>query len=275
LRVLREEAVSAAAIRQSIVAMKAVAGMTNPLLEATLVKSGARVAFRHDGSVVDPITGQLLFDFERLEQGYGPSASSDALLLRKPGLNGPRGVQELFLSAVQTEESGDKINAIKLYQRIMELDPSFAPAWINLGTIHFHLREFVWAEQLYRHATEIDPAYVLAFFDLGNVLDELQRLDESIEAYRKAVALAPRYADAHYNLALAYERKGEARSALRHWESYLRLDKSGPWADHARGQIRKLLDRERITIAWRAKSFVAPHRGTAPLKLVSSKAAKF
>ena len=154
----------------------------------------------------------------------------------------------------------------------MELDPSFAPAWINLGTIHFHLREFGWAEQLYRRATEIDPTYVLAFFDLGNVLDELQRPDESITAYRRAVALAPGYADAHYNLALAYERKGEARAALRHWHAYARMDKSGPWADHARGQIRKLLDREKITIAWRSESFLPPRKGTAALELVSAEA---
>jgi tetratricopeptide (TPR) repeat protein len=270
LRVLRQEAVSAAAIRQSIVAMKAVAGMTNPLIEASLVRTGAHLAFRHEGTVVDPITGQLLFDFERLEQGYGPSASSEALLLRKPGPNGPRGVQELFLAAVQAEEAGEKVRAIKLYQQIMELHPSFAPAWINLGTIHFHLREFGWAEQLYRRATEIDPTYVLAFFDLGNVLDELQRLDESITAYGRAVALAPRYADAHYNLALAHERRGEERPALRHWQAYLRLDKSGPWAEHARGQIRKLLDREKLAIAWRAKRFIPPHKGTAPLELVGA-----
>jgi len=271
LRVLREEAVSAASIRQSIVAMKAVAGMTNPLLEASLVRSGTRLAFRHDGTVVDPITGQLLFDFERYEQGGGPSASPEALLLRKPGVHqGPRGVQELFLAAVQAEEAGEKVRAIKLYQQIMEIDPSFAPAWINLGTIHFHLREFDWAERLYRHATEIDPAYVLAFFDLGNVLDELQRLDESIAAYQSAVALAPRYADAHYNLALAYERKGEERPALRHWQAYLRLDTGGPWADHARGQIRKLLDREKLSIASRSKHFIAPHKGTAALQLVGA-----
>jgi tetratricopeptide (TPR) repeat protein len=270
LRVLREEAVSAAAIRQSIVAMKAVAGMTNPLLEASMVRSGARVAFRHDGSVVDPITGQLLFDFERIDQGCGPSAGSEALLLRKPGINGPRGVQELFLAAVQAEEAGEKIRAIKLYEQIMERNPTFAPAWINLGTIHFHLREFDWAEKLYRRATEIDPAYVLAFFDLGNVLDELQRLDESIVAYRRAVALAPRYADAHYNLALAHERRGEERPALRHWQAYVRLDKGGPWAEHAHGQIRKLLDREKLSIAWRAKRFIAPHKGMAALELVNA-----
>ena len=82
-------------------------------------------------------------------------------------------------------------------------------------------------------------------FDLGNVLDELERPEESIRAYQQAVELSPRYADAHYNLALAYERKGETRSALRHWQAYVRLDRSGPWADHARGQIRKAARRRK------------------------------
>ena len=271
LRALREEDVSVASIRHSIVAMKAVAGMANPLREASLVRTGTRLAFRHRGAMVDPIRRQLLFDFERLEQQMGkPSASSEPAPLRVPVVGAPRSVQEIFLKAVQAEEAGEKMRAIKLYQEIMELDPSFAPAWINLGTIHFHLREFGCAEQLYRRATEIDPNYVLAFFDLGNVLDELQRPDESITAYRRAVALAPGYADAHYNLALAHERKGEERAALRHWQAYARMDKSGPWADHARGQIRKLLDRENLTIAWRADCFIAPRKGTAALELVSA-----
>jgi tetratricopeptide (TPR) repeat protein len=270
VRGLREEDVSAASIRHSIVAMKAVAGMANPLQEATLVRTGTRLAFRHCGAMVDPIRRQLLFDFERLEQGRGMSASSEPLPLPKRGMGTQQGgVQELFLEAVQAEEAGEKAAAIRLYQQIMERDPSFAPAWINLGTIHFHMREFDWAEQLYRKATEIDPSYVLAFFDLGNVLDELQRPNESIEAYLRAVKLAPGYADAHYNLALAYERKGESRSALLHWQTYARLDKGGPWAEHARVQIRRLLDREKLAIAWRAEKFIAPHKGKAALKLVT------
>jgi tetratricopeptide (TPR) repeat protein len=269
LRALREDDVPLALIRHSIVAMKAVAGMNNPLLEASLVRTGTRLAFRHHGAMVDPIRRQLLFDFERLQQQRDrPSAISEPCPLRPPAANSPPGVQGLFLTAVEAEEAGEKQRAIRLYERIIELDSGFAPACINLGTIHFHLRQFEQAERFYRQATKSDPEYVLAYFDLGNVLDELQRLDESIAAYRQAVALAPRYADAHYNLALAHERRGEARSALRHWQAYTRLDKDGPWADHARGQIRKLLDREKLAIAWRAESFIPPHKGISPLELV-------
>ena len=277
LRVLREDDVSAACIRHSIVAMKAVAGMSNPLLEASLVRTGTRLAFRHCGAVVDPIRRQLLFDFERLNRmsqmdrmgrveslsaGFEPSP------LRRPGSTSPRGVQDRFLAAVQAEEAGEKMHAITLYEEILSVDPAYAAAYINLGTINFHLRYYGRAEELYRRATEVDPGYVLAFFDLGNVLDELQRLDDSIAAYRQAVALSPRYADAHYNLALAYERKGERRKALRHWHAYVKLDRCGPWADHASAQIRKLLSQEDLSIVTRAEGFIPPGKGIAALELV-------
>jgi len=264
LRALRENDVSAAAIRHSIVAMKAVAGMTNPLLEASLVRTGTRLAFRHSGTMVDPIRRQLLFDFERIDR---QPAEAEPAPLRRPGA---RSVQERFFAAVQAEESGEKDRAIGIYSEIIATDPNFAPAYINLGTIFFHMRRFGRAEELYRRATIADPGYVLAFFDLGNVLDELERPDESIAAYRQAIALAPRYADAHYNLALAYERKGELRPALLHWHMYVRLDRAGPWADHARAQIRKLLSREKLSVAWRASRFTAQSTGAAALELVSS-----
>jgi tetratricopeptide (TPR) repeat protein len=270
LRILREESISAASIRLSIVAMKAVAGMANPLLEACLVRTGTRVAFRHSGAMFDPIRRQLLFDFERLSWMDPSSAVSEPSPMRRRGATNPRGILDRFLAAVQAEESPEKQQAISLYEEILELDPEYAAAYINLGTIHFHLRQFGRAEELYRRATVADPSYVLAFFDLGNVLDELQRLDESIAAYLQAVALAPRYADAHYNLALAYERKGQRREALRHWQAYVKLDNCGPWAEHARIQIGKLLSREPLAIAWRATSYIPPRKGTAALEIVNA-----
>jgi tetratricopeptide (TPR) repeat protein len=267
LRALREDSVPSASIRDSILAMKAVAGMANPLLETRVVRTGTRLAFRHHGAMVDPISGQLLFDFERPAE---PARASRAepYMLRRANTRSSSAIQEKFQLAVQAEESGDKLRAVSLYEEILAIDPDYAAACINLGTVFFHLRQYGRAEELYRHATETDPDYVLAYFDLGNVLDELERLDESIVAYRKAVTLAPRYADAHYNLALAYERAGEGRSALRHWQAYTKLDHRGPWAEHARGQIRKLLSREGMRIAARAKTFIPRRKGTAALALV-------
>ena len=267
IRALRAEDIPAASIRESILAMKAVAGMANPLLEARVVRRGTRLAFRHRGAMVDPISRQLLFDFERMGLPQSPSCAVRLSPLRHPGAPESYGIQERFQAAVEAEEAGEKQRAIELYEEILSIDPHYAAACINLGTVFFHLRQFGRAEELYRRATEADPSYVLAYFDLGNVLDELNRLDESIAAYRKAVALSPRYADAHYNLALACERVGRNRHALRHWQAYVKLDNRGPWSEHARGQIRKLLNLEKLAVVARAGNFIPPRRGTAKLKL--------
>ena len=248
LRDLRARRISAATIQASVTAMRAVSGVSEPLLESSAVVNGSRVAFRHFGAVVEPIARQFLLDFDGAVQG--PLAEVGDSNARQASRDAH--ASALFLQAVQMEEAGRNDEASVLYEQVLSMDPEHAPSCINLGTICYNQRQFLRAEQLYRRATLADSEYSLAFFDLGNVLDELQRLPEAIEAYRKAVRLAPKYADAHYNLALAYERSAERRRALRHWTAYLRLDASGPWAKHARDQVAKILDREKLKIVFRS-----------------------
>ena len=56
--------ISAKSIRASVDAMQRVAGMRNPLMEASVVRRGSRLSFRHGGTLVDPLTRQLAFDFD-------------------------------------------------------------------------------------------------------------------------------------------------------------------------------------------------------------------
>ena len=240
LRELGVQRISAGSIRNAIVAMRAVSGLPDPLLEAGLdltSRSDRRLGFRHSGALMEPIAGQYLLDFT----GTGKHALA---AIAAPALSAREREQEaahLFTQAVYAEEAGQIDEALLGYETVLELAPGHAASAINLGTIFYNRRDYVRAEQFYRMATENDDSYALAFFDLGNVLDELKRMPDAIAAYRRAIELQPRYADAHYNLALALERNGHRRSALRHWTTYLRLDSTGPWATHARAQLRKTL----------------------------------
>jgi tetratricopeptide (TPR) repeat protein len=252
LRTLRATRITARSIRESVEAMRKAAGMGNPLTEASAVRRGSRLAFRHGGALVDPVTQQLAFDFDATREGQ-LSVVSFAGRAAQPQFD----VQEMFQRAVQLEEDRATIpDAAELYRQILAAKPGYAAAAINLGTIYYNQREFALAEQHYRMATESDPEYALAFFDLGNVLDELKRLPDSIAAYQRAIALVPQYADAHYNLALAYERQGHRRRALRHWLTYVRLDPVGPWANHAKAQAKKILSTERLSIVSRSGRLV-------------------
>ncbi len=260
LRVLQDlsaRRLSVTSIRASIQAMQQVSGMSNPLLEATALASGRRLLFRHSGMIVDPIRGQFLLDFDtsdapakRLSLVNPDKANAD-----KPNAQREVELQRMFMAAVALEENpATHKMAMEAYEEILALFPGHAPSAINMGTLLYNQRQFGSAEEFYRRATLMDPNYALAFFDLGNVLDELQRLPEAIEAYKRAIALVPTYADAHYNLALAYERTGQPRRALRHWNSYVKLDPVGPWANHARAQQRKALHNETLTIVHRRPS---------------------
>lgn len=239
--------VKPAVIRQSLEAMqKQVAGMENPLLEAGAFSAGKRIAFRHEGKLVEPIAGQFMLDFLPTEH----VVTSAAIPVSRPGPE-PVDVMDLFARAISLEE--DPTNhpqAIAAYMRVLELDPQHAAANINLGTLYYNRQEFALAEKHYRAAIAIDSRYALAYFDLGNVLDETGRVTEAVQAYKTALQLAPTYGDAHYNLALAYEKLKEPRLALRHWQTYVRLDSVGPWATHARNQVQRILKADGLKLVY-------------------------
>jgi len=247
LRELRSKHVRPAVIRESLAAMQQAAGMLNPLVEAGVVSHGNRIAFRHHGATVEPIAGQFVLDFEHHAEPREFISTRKVQTIRTSD-----NAAELFSHAVALEENPEQQKAaIDVYNRVLELDPKHAAACINLGTLYYNRQDFTQAERYYRQAIQIDSKYALAYFDLGNVLDETGRLSEAITAYTTAIKIVPTYADAHYNLALAYERLKQSRKALRHWQAYLRMDSVGPWANHARGQIRKILANESLRIVYR------------------------
>jgi tetratricopeptide (TPR) repeat protein len=245
VRDLVAKKVRPAVIRQSLQAMlKQVSGMENPLLEAGTYSSGSRVVFRHKGRAMEPIAGQFVMEF-----------SSHELLTAKPKIHSmskAESAADYFSRGIVMEEDpATQTEAITAYKEAVDLEPMHAPAHINLGTLYYNRREYAAAEKHYRLAIAADSRYALAYFDLGNVLDETGRLSDAVKAYQQAILLAPTYADAHYNLALAYEKMKSARSALRHWQAYVKLDTIGPWAVHARSQMQKILELEKLKVVFR------------------------
>jgi tetratricopeptide (TPR) repeat protein len=244
VRDLCAQRVRPAVIRQSLEAMqKQVAGMENPLLEAGSYQSGRRVAFRHQGRLLEPIAGQFMFDFSSEESKVvsGPPRSGPELVITD--------VADLFARGIALEENpSTQSDAITTYLKVLEMDPIHAAAHINLGTLYYNRQDYSLAEKHYRSAIQIDPRYALAYFDLGNVLDETGRVEEAINTYKTAIQLAPTYADAHYNIALAYEKMREPRKALQHWRAYVKLDTTGPWTVHAKHQIQRILQGDSLKL---------------------------
>lgn len=222
---------------------KRLSGITNPLIDLKIFTDGRNIAVQVDGGKMEPLSGQLLLDFDkheirRLLQFPGRSASNtqtnEAAAKRIEA-------ERWFEKGVEVEQTGGPIErAIAAYGKALESDPQLAGALVNLGTIYFHQRDWKQARDHYERAVTARPDYPLAQFNLGNLLDELGEWQDALNHYIKALTLNPEYADVHYNIALLYQTHGEPLKAVQHWRKYLKLDPSSYWAGIARCELTRL-----------------------------------
>ena len=241
---LRASGVSVAKIRRAVAAVRQKLGAgSDPLRELRIYSDGKRIAVQVGASKMEPISGQLLLDFDQVEihkmLSFPRQAAGDAAKAAEAARRFESSLW--FGKALEMESVGAPLDeVIHAYEQAVELDPACAGALVNLGTICFHQRRWEQAESYYRRALDADPHYGLAHFNLGNLFDEKGDRGQAILHYTIALRLEPNYCDAHYNLALLYQASGQLMRAVRHWKSYLRLDPASEWASVARQELDKL-----------------------------------
>jgi tetratricopeptide (TPR) repeat protein len=234
---LRKKGIAPKQIAKAMASLrKKLEGIEKPLTELRLVSDGKKIAVLWGGLKMEALSGQILLDFEVPETGR-----LRAFPERRQTVNRLKESEIWFQKGLELEESNAPLEqVVAVYKKVVELNPGAAGALVNLGTLYYRARRFAEAEQYYQEAAGADTKYPLAEFNLGNLYDEQGRLPEALAHYQRALALNPQYADAHFNLALLCERLGDQLKAVQHWQHYLKLDRSGPWADIARRQLDRL-----------------------------------
>ncbi|MBI5935988.1 MAG: tetratricopeptide repeat protein, partial [Chloroflexi bacterium] len=103
------------------------------------------------------------------------------------------------------------------YRKAIELNPSDATAYSNLGNLlsDENLKRYEEAEASYRKAIELNPSDATAYSNLGLLLHEnLKRYEEAEASYRKAIELNPSDATAYSNLGILLRVIGREREAI-------------------------------------------------------------
>lgn len=225
---LRDVTRAVAALRRSL------PKVTRPLQELRIVSDGERVVVRSQDGAFEPLTGQMLLDFEV------KSLRDDVVRVLRPsaGRERARTAYELYLRASQLDEEPLTMDdAERLYREAITLDPWLAIAYTNLGNIRFRRQDGVSAEDLYKKALEIDPRQPEAQYNLGYVMLERGEPDGSIPLFLGAIESDPKFSDAYFNLAMAYEQVGESQKARPYWKSYIMLEPSGTWTEIAKRHL--------------------------------------
>jgi tetratricopeptide (TPR) repeat protein len=238
---LRKSNVPGGQIRKAIEAVKKkLRELDHPLTEVKIYSQGKKIQVQFAGQKMEPISGQLLLDFDESDirkllsfpgQGAQPARSAQSR----------REAEHWFERGLELEQTGAPMEEIvEAYRKACDMDPASAGALVNLGTVHFNAREWHEAERNYRKAIEVDPQYALAHFNLGNLYDERGEREQALGHYLAALRIRGDYADVHYNVALLYQSMGQPLKAVRHWKLYLKLDPNSSWAEIARRELAKL-----------------------------------
>jgi tetratricopeptide (TPR) repeat protein/class 3 adenylate cyclase len=130
------------------------------------------------------------------------------------------------LGAKAYNEKASDAAALPYEQRAIELDPSFALAYRELGLDYHDLGEveraseyYTKAFQLRAHASEWEKLAIAGDYYL-NVTGEL---DKAAQAYRETIESYPRHSVAYINLGLAYAAQGQYEKAMEVTRQAVRL----------------------------------------------------
>jgi DNA-binding transcriptional MerR regulator len=208
--------------------------VTRPLAELRIVSDGRRVIVRAAEGAYEPLTGQMVLDFET------KGLRDDVVKMLRPATQGDRQRVAFELYSRASEKDEDKATmeeAESLYLRAIELDPTLAIAYTNLGNIEFRRGNEARATRLYRDALAIDPEQPEAQYNLGYVLLDRGKAGEALPYFEGAVRSDGDFADAHFYLAMTFESLGRRDEARPSWKRYLELEPKGTWSDIARRHL--------------------------------------
>lgn len=83
--------------------------------------------------------------------------------------------------------------------------------------------KLVEATTAYRKTIELNPTSAWSYFNLGEALAKQQKWDEAIAAYQQAIKLNPNSASFYYNLAEAFMQQGNLDEAIAHYSKALEI----------------------------------------------------
>ncbi len=115
---------------------------------------------------------------------------------------------------IELADRGWLDEAIKEFQKAIELDPSSAHAHDNLATVYSEKKLYREALGEYLTAIRLEPDSATAHYNLACFL-ATHAQDMAVAEYGESIQLDPEYPDAHLNLGLTFADLGKTEEALK------------------------------------------------------------
>lgn len=149
--------------------------------------------------------------------------SKQALALLEPFASRPDvDVDVLTAKGIALAKTGRTGEARATFERIRQIDPTAAPALLNISTLQLAGGDHAGARASLEAALALNPRLARAHNALGVIAAETGHADEAIEHWRRALELEPRELDTVYNLGRVLWREGRTADARPYLERFVR-----------------------------------------------------
>jgi predicted O-linked N-acetylglucosamine transferase (SPINDLY family) len=109
------------------------------------------------------------------------------------------------------QEKGEFDKALSCYQRAIEFDPNFADAYNNAGLALQKKGELNKAIHFYQKAIGCNPNFLEAHCNLGNLFRDNDQFDEAMICYQKALFLNPNLVTTYDSIGICFYKKGKLK----------------------------------------------------------------
>lgn len=132
---------------------------------------------------------------------------------------------------IELADRGWLDEAIREFQKAIDLDPGSAHAHDNLATVYSEKKLYREALEEYLAALKLEPESATAHYNLACFLST-HGAEMAIAEYREAIDLDPDYPDAHLNLGMTYADQGRAEEAKAELRRAIDLDGADAFPRH-------------------------------------------
>jgi chemotaxis protein methyltransferase CheR len=136
-------------------------------------------------------------------------------------------IKRLYKEAVILFKRKEQAPSLYLFDKIIEIDPGFAPAFFNRGLILADSGRYREAEDELKKATAIDPLFLEAHYLLGILYEKNEKFSKAEEEFRKVIYLDPATPSAYFALGTLLFKKGRYKEAKHHLLSAINLLEKG------------------------------------------------
>lgn len=119
---------------------------------------------------------------------------------------------------------GNKLAALKEFQRAIELKPNYGDAYHNLANTYMELGEVDKALENYQNALKYNPNLWQSYQNIAAIYFNLKKFDLAIENMQKAALINPRNLNIKTNIGIVYLATGQKDKAKEIFTAILTLD---------------------------------------------------